>query len=29
MRMVFYFSIIFVPLAIIAGGLGVWFRRRA
>jgi ABC-type uncharacterized transport system involved in gliding motility auxiliary subunit len=28
-RMVFYFSVIFVPLAIIAGGLSVWWSRRS
>ncbi len=29
MRLVFYFSLVFVPLLVIGGGLGVWWKRRA
>ena len=29
MRMIFFLSLIFLPLAVIASGLGVWWGRRA
>jgi ABC-type uncharacterized transport system involved in gliding motility auxiliary subunit len=28
LRLIFYLSLVVVPLAVVAGGLGVWWRRR-
>jgi ABC-type uncharacterized transport system involved in gliding motility auxiliary subunit len=28
LRLVKYFALVFMPLAIVAGGLGVWWKRR-
>jgi hypothetical protein len=28
LQMIFYLSLVVVPLAVVAGGLGVWWRRR-